>query len=137
MSPTDRARAHLYERLDQALGTDAADSLMDHLPPVGWADVATKHDLNQLELRLEMRIDARMDALDAKLSARMDQLDARTDQLDARFDHLETHVDLRIDALEQRLAAALERGIRQGMLATIGAVVTLLTIAAVLTQLLG
>jgi hypothetical protein len=29
------------------------------LPPTGWADVTTKHDLDQLEARLELRMDAR------------------------------------------------------------------------------
>ena len=26
---------------------------MEHLPPVGWADVATKHDLDHLDQKLE------------------------------------------------------------------------------------
>lgn len=30
---------------------------MSYLPPVGWADVATKQDLENLALRLEARID--------------------------------------------------------------------------------
>ncbi|MGH9223328.1 MAG: hypothetical protein ACRD2W_05990 [Acidimicrobiales bacterium] len=34
------------------LGADAAATLMEHLPPVGWADVATKRDLDGLEQRL-------------------------------------------------------------------------------------
>ena len=29
-------------------------------PPVGWADVATKHDLAQLETRLGAKIDAQL-----------------------------------------------------------------------------
>jgi hypothetical protein len=35
--------------------------LMEMLPPVGWADVATKHDLDVLEQRLEARLEARFE----------------------------------------------------------------------------
>jgi hypothetical protein len=43
---------------------------MELLPPVGWADVATKRDLDHLEERL----DARIDHLEARLDARIDRL---------------------------------------------------------------
>jgi hypothetical protein len=43
------------------LGDDAGIPLMEMLPPVGWADVVTKHDLrtelDALELKLEARFD--------------------------------------------------------------------------------
>ena len=42
-----RARHVLHQRLEEILGPDEAATLMEHPPPVGWADVATKRDLDQ------------------------------------------------------------------------------------------
>ena len=68
MAIDERARHQLYLRLEEHLGAEAATTLMEHLPPVGWADVATKRDLDHLgditearfaqlgdHLRVEMR----------------------------------------------------------------------------------
>lgn len=41
----ERRRHEMYVSLERVLGREAADALMEHLPPVGWADVATKKDL--------------------------------------------------------------------------------------------
>ena len=76
MVNTERSRAELYERLDDAVGTDAADTLMGYLPPVGWADVATKTDLQHLEAR----IDARIDGLDASIDGRLHRLEASVER---------------------------------------------------------
>ncbi len=58
MAVDERARHELYQRLEATVGQNGAETLMALLPPVGWADVATKHDLAELEGRLEGRIDA-------------------------------------------------------------------------------
>ena len=58
MAVDERARHELYEQAEAAMGRGSADTLMSLLPPVGWADVATKHDLAELETRLDGRIDA-------------------------------------------------------------------------------
>ncbi|MCB1258037.1 MAG: hypothetical protein KDB26_13070, partial [Microthrixaceae bacterium] len=46
---TEESRFQLYRRLVEMLGEDEATTLMEHLPPTGWADVATKHDLDQMQ----------------------------------------------------------------------------------------
>jgi hypothetical protein len=52
MTFNDRTRNQLH----QVLGADEAATLMAHLPPVGWADGATKRDLDHAvaELRGEL-----------------------------------------------------------------------------------
>lgn len=73
----ERSRHQLYLRLEEALGPEAATTLMEHLPPAGWADVAMKRDLDALEQRLDLR-----------------------------FEALEQRFDLRSEALEHKLMAA-------------------------------
>jgi hypothetical protein len=52
MAVDERARHVLHSRLEEVLGEDEATTLMSHLPPVGWADVATKRDLDSLRNEL-------------------------------------------------------------------------------------
>ena len=52
MALAGQARHQLFLRLEQALGPEWAEILMELLPPVGWADVATKRDLDALENKL-------------------------------------------------------------------------------------
>jgi hypothetical protein len=57
MAVDERSRLQLAEAAKRAFGDDAGITLMELLPPVGWADVATKHDLALLETRLEARFE--------------------------------------------------------------------------------
>ena len=60
MTITERTRHDLHLRLDSVLGAEEATTLMEHLPPVGWADVATKTDLAQLEERIDARFETKL-----------------------------------------------------------------------------
>lgn len=44
----ESARHGPYTKLTDVLGADHTDTLMRHLPPTGWADVATTRDLDLL-----------------------------------------------------------------------------------------
>jgi len=48
----------MYLGLEEHLGAEVADAVMQHLPPSGWADVATKDDVAGLELRIDLRLQA-------------------------------------------------------------------------------
>jgi hypothetical protein len=52
----ERARHELFQQLERTLGEEAAATLMEHLPPTGWGDVATRRDIDVLraDLRGEM-----------------------------------------------------------------------------------
>ena len=96
MAITEKSRHELYLRLEEILGPDQANTLMTHLPPVGWADVATKDDLHQLEARLGSRIDG--------VDVRLDGVESR---LDAKIEGVESHLDAKIDGVEARLTVAI------------------------------
>lgn len=54
MAVDEQARFELHQLLTEVLWTSGAASLMEHLPPVGWADVARKADLAHLVTKAEM-----------------------------------------------------------------------------------
>lgn len=56
MGLTEQSRHQLYKHLEELMGAEDAGVLMEHLPPVGWADVATKRDLDMLELKFEAKL---------------------------------------------------------------------------------
>ena len=60
MQIDERTRREMYEQLEAVLRAETADALMEHLPPVGWAEVATKADLNLGFDALENRLVAQM-----------------------------------------------------------------------------
>jgi hypothetical protein len=69
MAVDERRRLQLADAAKRALGDDAGLTLMEMLPPVGWADVATKQDLAHLQSHLELK----MDALELRLEARFER----------------------------------------------------------------
>ena len=60
MTITEQSRLNLYDSVRTHHGEEVAVTLMEMLPPVGWADIATKDDVrHQIEM-LRKTIDSKM-----------------------------------------------------------------------------
>ncbi len=60
MAVDEQARLGMYEAFKQVVGMDHATTLMSSLPPGGWEELATKHDIAELEVRLDLRFEAKL-----------------------------------------------------------------------------
>jgi hypothetical protein len=69
MSITEASRFQLRTAIGQILDEEAADTLMELLPPVGWADVATKTDLQHVRDELKGDIQNLRDEMKAEMRA--------------------------------------------------------------------
>ena len=76
MSITEASRFQLRTAIGQILSEEAADTLMELLPPVGWADVATKTDLQHLRDELKAEIHSLRVATKTDLQHLRDELKA-------------------------------------------------------------
>ena len=130
--PDERRRQQLYEELGGILTKESADELMSYLPPVGWADVATKADLGALRAELKgdiAKLDSRLDKVEGrfdKVDGRFDKVDGRFAKLDGRLDKLDGHVALKIAEGRQETRAWAVCIILTIALAMTGTIVTVL-----------
>jgi hypothetical protein len=95
--PTEAARHRLYEKIKEQWGEQNADELMSYLPPVGWADVATKQDLDALRVATKQDLEALRVATKQDLEALRLELTLLDTKLSAKIDGLGANVDAKID----------------------------------------
>ncbi len=108
MAVTEESRYQLFQRLDELLGPERVSTMMELLPPVGWADVATKRDLDHLYSKLDAKIDHGFGALDAKIDHGFGALGRGA--LDAKIDHGLGALDAKIELLGVELRAEFASG---------------------------
>jgi hypothetical protein len=118
MTIDEHTRHGIHTWMANAMGTELGDGLMSMLPPTGWADVATKHDLAQLEERLGLRFEM----MEEGLEHRFDKIDQRFQMMDQRFEQM----DQRFELSEHKVLGAMDRRLTETMRATFFALAALL-----------
>lgn len=66
MTISEGQRFEMHLGLRKTLGDNVANSLMEHLPPSGWSDVARTADIDRIDARID-RLEARIDRLEADM----------------------------------------------------------------------
>ena len=103
MAATQAQRAALYTSLVESMGEEAADTLMDQLPPSGWDQMATKEDLAGVELRLRAVLAAAV----AEINTKFAETNGKLVETNARI--TESNAELRVAMHEGFAEAAKER----------------------------
>jgi hypothetical protein len=57
MAINEASRHEMHSKLEEVLGAQVANTVMEYLPPVGWADVATKRDLDAVQVLMKQDLD--------------------------------------------------------------------------------
>lgn len=91
MTIDEQQRFELHVGLRQVLGDDVAGTLMEHLPPSGWSDVARARDLEHLR-----------EHFDATIATMQTGIEARFVRVDDRFTHYDERVDERFKRVDDR-----------------------------------
>jgi len=105
MSISEADRHQLVRLLSEAITPKGAALLMEHLPPVGWADVATKRDLDALSALTKRDLDAHAQLFSAALREQGALL---------RLEMAEMSSSLRAEMAEQGASLRLEIAVLAG-----------------------
>ena len=121
MSITDRQRLKLLRTLETVIGPEDASTLMDHLPPVTWANVATVDHVSAIGDQTTKTLRSEMQVLSTQLRSEMNEL----------------RVELRSEIAGQvaRLEVTVERGFRRQIVALVTLGTTWFAITAAILQL--
>ena len=93
----------LHTNLVESMGEEAADTLMDQLPPSGWDQMATKEDLAGVELRLQAVFASAV----AEINTKFAETNGKLVETNARI--TEINAELRVAMHEGFVEAAKER----------------------------
>ena len=138
MTTTDNDRRILHSAFERACGPRPAEILMEHLPPAGWRDLATKSDVESASLLL--RTDMEVEFANVRTEMRTEFANIRTEmatefanvrtEMRTEFANIRTEmatefgkVRTEMADLRTELITGMEKGFRSQTWKMIGAIV--------------
>ncbi len=148
MPADEKTRLRIRQYLTELIDEEAADAMMESMPPIAWTELATKADVGRLDGRLDtlsLRVgqnSSDIQELTRTVAEQGVSLGARIDGLGDRIDGLGDRLDQRIDGVSVRMDSVCERmdsigarmddlGVQMGQLGravTIGAATVAITL---------
>jgi hypothetical protein len=103
MAMEDDLRQRIHQRLVESSGREEADGLMEMLPPAGWGDIPTKHDLGTHIASVRADVDQRTAELRGALRTGLEAVRSHVDRsvAELRGEVLTSVADLRSEMIQQ------------------------------------
>lgn len=137
MPTSESKRLALREKLAEALGSETAGTLMEHIPPERWDELATKTDLRQMADLLRKERQADLKQLQGKMHEQFGKMHEQFGKVHEQFGKVHKEVGtMQARSAEQQtqLTAMMTNQHRTTMLMLAGVLVA--TVASVLIPLL-
>jgi hypothetical protein len=127
MTTTDNDRRILHSAFEEACGPRPAEILMEHLPPAGWRDLATRRDVESASLLLRADMNTEFANVRAEMNTEFANVraDMNTEFANVRAEMATEFGKVRAEMADLRteLVAGMERGFRSQTWKMIGAIV--------------
>jgi uncharacterized coiled-coil protein SlyX len=108
MPADEKTRLRIRQYLIDLMNEEAADVIMESMPPIAWTDLATKADVGRLDGRLDT-LTLRVDQNSSDIQELTRTVAEQRASLGARIDGLSDRLDKRLDGLGDRMDGLSER----------------------------
>jgi hypothetical protein len=109
MAINEASRHEMHSKLEEVLGAQVANTVMEYLPPVGWADVVTKRDLDAVQVLMKRDLDVVQVLMKQDLAAVQVVMKQDLDAVRVDLDVLHLSIDGKLDGLRVEMHREINR----------------------------
>ena len=123
MTSSDNDRRILHAAVEQMCGPRPAEILMEHLPPAGWSDLATRNDVESASLLLRTDMEIGFEKVRAEFSAVRAEMRNEFSDVRAEMRNEFSNIRAVMAAMRAELVAYIEKGFRSQTWKLVGALI--------------